>query len=103
MNRQYRGRLYHIVSIRERDGGRTLLTHSPLTHEEACEMKGRFTSHAFRRVQLEEYDIDDIGHVVAEASVMTALLDARVKMLRALHQAGWPHNIISLAMQGRNG
>lgn len=48
-------RLYHLVAINDRTGNKTYLTSYPMEHGAACVNKSKFTTHATRRVQLEEY------------------------------------------------
>lgn len=47
-------RLYHVVSIRERDGQVTYMTAWPVTHAEGETIMRKITPHAHRRIQLEE-------------------------------------------------
>jgi len=47
-------RLYHLVAINEKNGWKEYLTAFPMTHEECCTMKAKFSAHPARRIQLEE-------------------------------------------------
>lgn len=47
-------RLYHLVAINEKTNKKTYLTGYPMTHEECCIMKGKFSYHPLRRIQLEQ-------------------------------------------------
>jgi hypothetical protein len=47
-------RLYHLVSVNVKDGKKVYLTAYPMSHKECCTMKGKFTEHAHRMIQLEE-------------------------------------------------
>jgi len=46
--------LYHLVAINEKTGNKVYLTNEPMTHKEACTVKGKFSYHPLRRIQLEE-------------------------------------------------
>lgn len=52
--RETRQRLYHLVAINEKGGWKVYLTKYAMTHTECCVMKGKFSSHPARRIQLEE-------------------------------------------------
>lgn len=45
---------YHVVAIHEKTGTKTYCTRTPLTHNEACNVKKAFGHHPARTVQLEE-------------------------------------------------
>jgi len=45
---------YHIVAINEKTGDSVFMTRYAMTHDKACEMLKRFTSHKGRRLQLIE-------------------------------------------------
>jgi hypothetical protein len=52
-------RLYHLVSVNVKHGKKgdtrsVYLTAYPMSHKECCTMKGKFTEHAHRMIQLEE-------------------------------------------------
>jgi hypothetical protein len=47
-------RLYHLVAINERTGHKTYLSDAPVTHEQACTWKSKFTPHPARRIQIED-------------------------------------------------
>lgn len=45
---------YHLDSVNIWNNQRTRLTRYPMTHEEVCTMKAKFTDHAHRRLELVE-------------------------------------------------
>jgi len=45
---------YHIVAINEKTGDSIFMTRYAMTHDKACEMLKKFTSHKGRRLQLIE-------------------------------------------------
>jgi hypothetical protein len=47
-------RKYHIVAINERTGEKIFCTSYPMSHQECCTMKSKFSYHPVRRLQLEE-------------------------------------------------
>lgn len=47
-------RKYHLDSINIRTNERTRLTRYPMSHDEVCTMKNKFTEHSFRRLELVE-------------------------------------------------
>lgn len=47
-------RLYNLYAVNERSGFKVRLNSAPLTHQQACTMKSKFTPHPARRIQLEE-------------------------------------------------
>lgn len=51
-------RLYHLVAINERSGAKVRLTAYPMPHADGVRLKGKFTPHPARRIQLEEVRAD---------------------------------------------
>lgn len=46
-------RMYHVVVINERTGGKTYMSKRPVTHAEGCAWLKKITDYAWRRKQLE--------------------------------------------------
>jgi hypothetical protein len=47
-------RMYHLVAKNNKTDEKTYLTRYPMTHEECCVMKSKFSHHPLRRIELEE-------------------------------------------------
>lgn len=47
-------RIYHLVAKNNKTDKKVYLTGYPMTHEECCIMKAKFSYHPLRRIELEE-------------------------------------------------
>lgn len=47
-------RLYHLIAVNDRTNGRRWLTRTPVSHDEACTIRGKFSAHRDVRILLTE-------------------------------------------------
>ncbi len=46
--------IFHLVSVRKDDGQQTMMTKTPVTHDQGMTMIGKLTEHDFRELKLIE-------------------------------------------------